>query len=343
MIYTLTLNTAIDMNIQCRSFEPDCVIRTDTVEFSPNGKGINVSLVLDKLNVKNQIVGVFGGFTGRYILDQLANLNIPTKTYFVDHPTRVNVFINDYQNEYKLVNPGSYINQKTLDGIYDFFRNLTNEDTLVVSGSLPPGVSIEFIERLVQLSSEIGFNIILDISDKSLTSVLKHKPLLIKPNDEELESVFGLKARTTQEAIDSLKQLHDLGAQNVLLTLGSKGMYFSNGTDIYFATAAPINLISSTCAGDATLAAFLSHWLNAPDNIVDALKLAGAVGADVAASSALGELARINQLIHKINVTCVTNTAALFSLPKGRKKTTGSINQLDSVNGFEESHLNAVP
>lgn len=62
-----------------------------------------------------------------------------------------------------------------------------------------------------------------------------------------------------------MQTLHQLGARNVLLTLGAQGLYFSNGAQLWFCSAPKIELVSSACAGDAALGAFLSHWLNTDD------------------------------------------------------------------------------
>lgn len=71
MIYTLTLNSAIDMNIFSDPLQPNIVNRTHHTEFCPNGKGVNVALVLDHFQIPAHIVGIFGGFTGHYIVESL--------------------------------------------------------------------------------------------------------------------------------------------------------------------------------------------------------------------------------------------------------------------------------
>jgi 6-phosphofructokinase 2 len=86
-----------------------------------------------------------------------------------------------------------------------------------------------------------------------------------------------------------------------LITLGARGMYFSNGTDSWFCRAPAIELVSSACAGDAALAAFLSVWL-AGGEIKRALALAAATGADVAGSAGLGKLNNIDTLLLQIQV-----------------------------------------
>ncbi|MBX9242850.1 PfkB family carbohydrate kinase, partial [Klebsiella pneumoniae] len=117
-----------------------------------------------------------------------------------------------------------------------------------------------------------GCEVILDISHPVLRQLLEWRPLLIKPNDDELKEIFGLDVSSPRRVREAMQTLHQLGARNVLLTLGAQGLYFSNGAQLWFCSAPKIELVSSACAGDAALGAFLSHWLNT-DDIPQALAL----------------------------------------------------------------------
>ena len=115
MIYTLTLNTAIDMNIRCQGLKPNSVNRTLHTEYSPNGKAVNVSIVLHKFDKPTCALGFFGGFSGKYITDELTKMQIQTIPCLIDDISRINVFIIDEQNEYKLISKEPFIpdNKKT--------------------------------------------------------------------------------------------------------------------------------------------------------------------------------------------------------------------------------------
>ena len=131
---------------------------------------------------------------------------------------------------------------------------------------------------------------------------LPYRPYLIKPNDEEIDEIFGIKMRDESDVVDVLGFLHEKGVQNILLTLGNKGSYFSNGKDIYYAGIYPVKLLSSACAGDSFLAAFLSIWLEHPEDIENAMKLASATGANVAESNAIGTLEKVDVYKEAIKV-----------------------------------------
>lgn len=301
MIYTLTLNTAVDMNIFSAPLQPGKVNRTQHTEYCPNGKGVNVSLVLNHFNTPSHIFGIFGGFTGRYIVEEIRKRRIGITPTWVAEPTRINVFVHDGQQEYKLVNPGTWIDDESKQQVLHHLENVQNGDYLVISGSLPPGLESLFYTEILALCSQKGCEVILDISHASLRQLLEFQPLLIKPNDDELFEIFGLKADTPEQMKTAVATLHQLGARHVLLTLGAKGMVFSDGKTQWFCAAPEVQLVSSACAGDAALAAFLSVWL-AGGEVKDALTLASATGADVAASAGLGQLNRVEQLRTQIQV-----------------------------------------
>lgn len=295
MIYTLTLNTAVDMNIFSDPLQPAIVNRTQHTEFCPNGKGVNVSLVLQHFGTQSHILGIFGGFTGRYIVDEIRHRKIGITPAWVSEPTRINVFIHDGEREYKLVNPGTWIDDECKQQILHHLEALQSGDYLVISGSLPPGIESRFYAEIMAQCQQKGCDVILDISHPVLRQLLEFQPLLIKPNDDELREVFGLTVETPEQMKQAMTALHQLGARHVLLTLGAQGMVFSNGHTQWFCAAPAIKLISSACAGDAALAAFLSVWLPG-GSVVDALTLASATGADVAGSAGLGLLNRIEHL-----------------------------------------------
>lgn len=296
MIYTMTLNTAIDMNISCNPITPSVVNRAQHTEYCPNGKGVNVARVLGHYNQPAHIMGIFGGFTGRYIVDELLKEKLKVIPVWVDQPTRINIFINDGEHEYKLLNQGNHVNDDCKLLVLHHLDGLNEGDQLVISGSLPPGIESRFYDEILTACRERGCEVILDISHPVLKELIKQGPLLIKPNDDELADIFGLEVETRQQVREAMTILHQSGARNVLLTMGAKGLYFSDGTDIWFCTAPEIELVSSACAGDAALGAFLSVWLRGGD-VSKALRLASATGADVAASAGLGTFSRVEQLI----------------------------------------------
>ncbi|MDD3362952.1 MAG: 1-phosphofructokinase [Hespellia sp.] len=302
MIYTLTTNPAIDMNICTNGLEAKKVNRTFGAVYTPNGKGLNVSFVLGHFGVPSTIMGFFGGFSGKYIVDESTDRGFRVKPVWVDDTTRVNIFLNDGKTEYKLVNEGAFVTEENQRALLTAIEENEDMDQLSISGSLPKGVEPEFYDKVLTICQKKAVDVILDISSQKLADLLKYNPLLIKPNDEELQSIFGIKIDSEDDIVKALEMLYAKGAQNILLTLGEKGSYFYNGKIIYFASAQPIKLLSSACAGDSALAAFLSVWLEKPLEIEEALKNSAATGANVAESNAIGTLEKVEEYKKNIQI-----------------------------------------
>ncbi|MDV4151748.1 1-phosphofructokinase [Clostridium sp. AL.422] len=307
MIYTLTTNPAIDMNYTAESYEPFKVNRTRNIEYSPNGKGINVSLVLKHYGVESKALGFFGGFTGKYIVEELQKINISVKAFWIDEVTRINVFIDtEDKKEFKYVNRGPFVPKETQNDLLNYIENSMDCSYLIISGSLPQSINEDYYDELLKICNKRNIKVILDISSRKLKYLLKYEPLLIKPNNEEVKEIFGLDINNEKDVMKVLKHLKEEGAQNILLTLGEKGMYFYNGDKVYYCTAPNVNLVSSACAGDSALAAFLSEWLKG-DNIEYALKKSSATGGNVAESRGIGTLSEVNKYIKEIEVREVIN------------------------------------
>ncbi len=305
MIYTLTTNPAIDMNISSKGLEARKVNRTFGAVYSPNGKGLNVSFVLGHYGVPSKILGFFGGFSGKYIVEESEKMGFEVQPVWVEDTTRVNVFLFDGKTEYKMVNEGSYVTEENQKELLQMIEESDDMEYLSISGSLPLGIQEDFYDKIFEVCMRKNIQVILDISSKKLAELLKYKPLLIKPNDEELRGIYGIELKTEEDMISALEFLHSEGAQNILLTLGEHGSYFYNGEHIYYATAQPIRLLSAACAGDSALAAFISIWLKNPSDVENAMKLAAATGANVAESNAIGTLEKVDDYRNNIQVRMV--------------------------------------
>lgn len=303
MIYTLTTNPAIDMNISVEKLKPKEVNRIEESVYSPNGKGLNISYVLKHFDVNSKVLGFFGGFSGNYIVEETQKKNIDIKPFWVEEPTRINVFINENGVECKMVCKGSFVPQEKQNELIEFLKSTDDMSFLSINGSLPVGIEPEYYDSILTICQEKGVKVILDISSPKLKDLLKFNPYLIKPNDEELLDIFGIQIRDEHDVRDALELLNEKGAQNILLTLGEKGSYFYNGEKLFFASAHKVELVSSACAGDSALAGFLSIWLSDTTKVEEALKRSAAVGANVAESNGIGDLKKVDNYIGKINVT----------------------------------------
>lgn len=306
MIYTLTPNPAIDYNICCDGLQPNTVTRTRGAVYTPNGKGLNVSFTLDHYGVDTAILGFFAGFSGRYIVEGARELGVDVKPVWTEGITRVNVFLNaGPDTEYNMVNAGAAITAADEQAMFDLISGLEDLDCLVISGSLPPNASEGFLRTAIERVRAKGSRFVLDISSPQLAELLELEPLLIKPNDDELRDIFGIEvvAGDDESVSAAMGELHARGAQNVLLTLGGAGAYFSNGEHLWFANRTfDVEVRSTVCAGDSSLAAFLSVWFSDRDRVEDALRRSMATGANVVECAGLGDFAHVEEYEKGIDI-----------------------------------------
>ncbi len=302
MIYTLTTNPAIDMNISLKHLRYDEINRLENVVYTPNGKGLNISYVLNHFNLSSKILGFFGGFTGNYIVEETQKKDIDIIPFWVDETTRINIFLNESGKESKLLNKGAFVSESQQNELLDFIKNSSDMEYLAISGSLPPGIDEMYYDEILTICEQNQVKVILDISSTRLKHLLKFRPFLIKPNDEELKSIFNIHINDEDDIIDALQMLYEKGAQNILFTLGENGSYFYDGLNLYYASAHQVELVSSACAGDTALASFLSIWLDNSTNIELALKRAAAAGANVAESDGIGDLVKVDEYMNYIKV-----------------------------------------
>lgn len=303
MIYTLTLNPAVDMNVSSDRMEAGLVNRTYDTVYTPNGKGVNVSFTLQHFGIPSVVLGPFGGFTGDYITSECRNRGLTVLPSPIAGTNRVNMFVTVGDKEYKLVNEGPVVSPEEQESLLALLESLTDLEVLTINGSMARGFSKDYILRIMEICNRKQVKVVPDISTPMLKELLAYRPFLIKPNDEELMDIFALPATNWEEILAALKELYQAGAQNILLTMGDKGSYFYNGTECYHCEAHPVKLVSSACCGDGFLSAFLSIWLTSPDQVVEALKLAAATGANVAESAALGDFANVERYRQQIRVT----------------------------------------
>lgn len=308
MIYTLTANPAIDLNVSCEQLVPNSVSRTTDPVYTPNGKGLNVSFTLKHFGVDSTILGFFGGFSGRYVVDGAREKGCQVEPVWVDGITRINTFISltdGSGDEYKLPTAGCAVPRAQQLQMLELLKALPDLDVLVISGSLPPMIEPSYYDEIIDVLEERGTGFVLDISHPCLAHLIERGPLLIKPNDEELEQVFGIHVENENEIAPALEKLVARGAKSILLTLGGEGAFFADGAHVWRANAPKVEVFSATCAGDATLGAFLSLWLRG-SGAEAALKRAMATGGNVAMCAGLGDFALVDEIEEQITVRMVS-------------------------------------
>lgn len=298
------MNLAIDLFIETENLLPHIVNRTVDDDIQANGKGVNVSLVLKMLGIENTALGFKAGFTGNYIEEFLHSKEIDTD--FIDVPgmTRINVFtqVNALNEEFKLVNRGPNIPLEKTNLLLEQVKQLTTNDYLCISGSLPRGVSPDILIKISKLCFDNGVHLIIDSSYNEIIDCLQYHPFLLKPNEDELAQWFDLQDPTVDDYINAAKELIRRGAQNVLLSLGSYGALFINEHTILAGNAPTGKVVNTACAGDTLLGTFLGELI-LEHPIDDALRKSIAAGSSTAFRQGLTDFSDVASLQDHIQIT----------------------------------------
>ena len=216
MIYTLTLNPAIDYVLQVENLTVGKIHKTDIAEICFGGKGINVSKVLGELQVPSVALGFVAGFVGEAIENGVKSEWVtPRFTKLECGMSRINVKLRSgVETDINCVGPE--VKMADIERLYESLNALQNGDILVLSGSVPKGVPSDIYGSIMARLSPKGVKFVLDAEGEYLLNALKQKPFLIKPNLEELCGLFG-EVLDENDIVECAKKLQKMGAKNAVI------------------------------------------------------------------------------------------------------------------------------
>lgn len=301
MIYTVTLNPALDYVIAVDHFAPGQVNRTREETMVCGGKGINVSALLANLGYESTALGFVAGFTGEEIVRRCQKAGFHSDFIRVKSGmSRINVKMRS-DEETEINGKGPDITKKDVDLLSEQIDFLKEGDVLVLSGSIPSSVSSTIYRDLMKQLSGRGVQIVVDAEKHLLMEVLSLHPFLIKPNNHELEVMAGRALPTKEDLLDAAKWLQEQGARNVLVSMAGDGaLLVTEDGAVYEEGVCRGTVINSVGAGDSMVAGFLAGYLKTGDYGY-ALKLGTASGGATAFSYGIGSREKIMELLTQLN------------------------------------------
>lgn len=300
MIYTVTLNPSIDCNVRVRDFNLGMTNRTIGEDYQIGGKGINVSIILQELGKKNTALGFIAGFTGEAIELELRERGI--KTDFIrlkSGISRINIKISSYEGT-EINCRGPEIAESDLSAMTKKVESIHDGDTIVISGSTSVGVPEDFYADLLDHIIEKDIRIVVDTTKLDLLPTLKYKPFLIKPNVQELSEIFGVTLSNEAEIEKYARLLQDMGARNVIISLGSDGAMLVDEFGKWHRTGVLRGRVINTVGcGDSMVAGFIAGYDKNKDYEY-AFNLATACGNATAFSHGLAQRKTIDDILEII-------------------------------------------
>ena len=280
MIYTVTLNPAIDKTVEIAGFAVDAVNRVARMRMDPGGKGLNVSRVIESLGGYSCALAVLGGNNGARLCAMLDGRSFRFEKICGEGETRTNLKIVDpvLHTNTDINEPGSCLGERILSRTEKKLEAMLGpEDILVLSGSVPPGTDCCIYRRLIETAHAKKARTLVDADGPLFAEALKGRPFLVKPNLHELEQWAGCSLCRTEDIRRAGERLLQQGATQALISMGGEGAMLCTETGCMMAEGLSVPVISTVGAGDSMVAAF-AWGLEQKMNAEDILRLSVAAG-----------------------------------------------------------------
>jgi 6-phosphofructokinase 2 len=259
MIYTITLNPALDRTLWIQKVRDDVSNRIMEEKSFAGGKSVDVSKVLKNLEVDNIALGFVGGFAGRELEGRLLNEGIETDFVRVSGDTRTNIIIHETETGKQLAfnARGPEIKPNELMQFIEQLESLPCGEVIAIGGSIPLGVSPEIYRKIINIVKKCQVKVVLDVDSEALRQGIKALPNVIKPNIHELSELAGRELKDLDDIVSAARSINQQGVEIVLVSMGAKGILLVSDGQQYLAVPPKVNVLSTIGAGDSSVAGFI--------------------------------------------------------------------------------------
>ena len=279
LILTLTINPAIDRNVTAdRLVFEDRAYILSTNE-SAGGRGINAASVIHSFGGKTLAILTSGGKSGKRLEELVSAYGFPVEVVPIHDEIRTNLTITDRQGlTVKLNEAGPAIDRRELDRLEKAtIKRLAHAHWLMLCGSIPPGAPPDFYARLIEIARGQNVRTLLDTDGAALAEGIEARPTVVHANQGEAERLLDAALVTRSHLLDAAERIRTMGADSVILSLGSRGALALNGKSTIEALPPRVDALCPIGAGDALAAAFA--WaMEKKDHFEDAVRWGVAAG-----------------------------------------------------------------
>ena len=257
MILCLNLNAAIDKTIVVSLLEINKIHRPESVIALAGGKGCNVARALKTLGEEPVVSGWVGGFAGQFIETELYREGIQTDFIYTAFESRTCTSILDRENQTmtEIYESGEPVPAEKVDELRDRIRKIIGKyKAVTLSGSLPPGVPLDFYAGVIEIAKEAGVLTFLDSSGEALCRGAEAEPFFVKPNETEVKSLLDVKASDSPDFAQAAVEISTRYKTNVVLSIGAKGAIAAKGQDVFDVRSPHVEAKSAVGSGDCMLA-----------------------------------------------------------------------------------------
>jgi 1-phosphofructokinase family hexose kinase len=280
LIVTLTMNPAIDrtLTVDRLAIEDRAYIRSS--HETPGGRGINASHVIHSFGGRTLAIAPSGGATGERLERLLAQSGFAFAPVPIQNDIRTNLTVTDRHGVTVSLNEaGPHISRREVEQVENLVREkAAKAKWVLLCGSLPPGAPHDLYARMIAVCKRHNVPVLLDTDGEALREALEAHPTVLAPNQQEAERLLSRALLTRTHFLDAAAGIRALGAENVVLSLGSRGAVgaFADGRMVE-ALPPQVDAVCAIGAGDALVAAFTWSMVRGSDRN-DALRWGVAAG-----------------------------------------------------------------
>ena len=279
-ILTLTMNPALDLTVQLNQLELGQVNRSQALLSHAAGKGINVAQVLADLGHSLTVSGFLGVDNQQPFESLFERRGFVDEFVRVPGETRSNIKLAESGGRITDLNgPGPVVSEEAQQALFSRIEQIAPDfEAVVVAGSLPRGVTPEWLRSLLVMLKGLGLKVALDSSGLALRAGLAAGPWLIKPNTEELADALDAPIISIDAQAQAAARLRAEGIEHVVISQGSEGVHwFSSGIALH-GLPPQVTVASTVGAGDSLLAGMI-HGLLSGHELHQTLRTATAIAA----------------------------------------------------------------
>ena len=243
----------------------------------PGGKGCNQAIAIARLGGEVNFISKIGKDDyGQLAINTLDQNNIDTSTIIqsADHQTGVAGIMIDKKTGKNAINvitgaPATF----TIDEVNKNINKIKNAKVFLTQLEIPKEVTLHSLKTAKE-------NKVLTILNPAPASEISKEFYnyidYFTPNETEAEFYTGIKITNEKQAKEASIKLLNLGLKKVIITLGEKGLFYSDGNEDIYLKATPVKAIDTTGAGDAFNGG-LAYALSKNKSIKESLSLANQV------------------------------------------------------------------
>ena len=279
MIVTLTINPTIDrvITVDRLAFEDRAYV--NSTHESAGGRGINSSVVIHAFEGETLALLISGGEAGKRMEAHLVRDGLPFRAVPVDKEIRTNLTITDRHGlTVNLNEKGPELSREDVARVERAVKESLNRATwLMVCGSTPPGVPMDFYGKLMAMARKKKVNTLLHADGEALRHGIEERPTVVTPNHREAERLLGRMLLTRTHYLEAAEQVRSMGAESVVLSLGSRGAVGAFRDGLIEALPPRVDALCAIGAGDALSAGYTWSMMRKA-NSADALRWGVAAG-----------------------------------------------------------------